>query len=82
MSAAKNGPMTPKQKRVLVVALVVHVIVLNLTWRDLRKRPDAGVRGKKRWWRIASTLNTSGSAAYWLFGRKSIRPEETATPTI
>ena len=63
--------MSPHQKRVLVVALVVHVIVLKLTWLDLRKRPDEAVRGKKRWWRVASSLNTMGSGAYWLFGRKS-----------
>ena len=66
--------MTPHQKRVLVVALVVHVIVLKLTWLDLRKRPDEAVRGKKRWWRVASSMNTMGSVAYWLFGRKSGSP--------
>jgi hypothetical protein len=63
--------MTPQRKRVLVVALVVHVIVMTLTWRDLRGRPDAAVRGNRRVWQMASALNTTGSAAYWLFGRKS-----------
>ena len=55
--------MTEKQKRILSVALVIHVIMLSLTWRDLSKRPDAAVRGKKKMWRLASLLNTSGSAA-------------------
>jgi hypothetical protein len=63
--------MSEKQKRVLVVALIIHVIMLKLTWLDLRRRPDAAVRGKKRMWRIASALNTSGSVTYWLFGRRS-----------
>jgi hypothetical protein len=72
--------MTPRRKRVLVVALIIHVIVLNLTWRDLRRRPDEAVRGNKRWWRIASTLNTSGSVAYWLFGRRSVRPGDATAP--
>jgi hypothetical protein len=63
--------MTPQQKRVLVVALIVHVIAVTLTWRDLRKRSAQAVRGNKRVWQVASALNTSGSAAYWLFGRKS-----------
>jgi hypothetical protein len=56
--------------KVLAVALVVHLIMLALTWRDLRGRDDADIRGTKQLWRVASALNTSGSAAYWLFGRK------------
>jgi hypothetical protein len=64
--------MTEKQKRILSVALVVHLIILTLTWRDLSKRPAAAVRGKKGMWRVASLLNTSGSVTYWLFGRRGV----------
>jgi hypothetical protein len=67
--------MTEKQKRILTVALVIHVIMLSLTWRDLSKRPADAVRGKKRMWRLASLLNTSGSVTYWLFGRRSLPPQ-------
>jgi len=70
--------MTEKQKRTLIVALIVHVIVLNLTWRDLRRRPASAVRGNKRIWRLASMANTSGSVAYWLFGRRRMPRSETA----
>ena len=70
------GVMTEKQKRILAVALVFHVIMLSLTWRDLGKRPAAAVRGKKGAWRLASLLNTSGSVTYWLFGRRP-GPERT-----
>jgi hypothetical protein len=69
--------MTEKQKRVLIVALIIHVIMLNLTWRDLRRRPASAVRGKKRVWRLASMANTSGSVAYWLFGRRRLPQAET-----
>jgi hypothetical protein len=62
---------TEKQKRVLIVALIIHVVMVSLTWSDLRRRPDAAVRGKKRMWRIASALNTTGSVTYWLFGRRA-----------
>ena len=62
--------MTDKQVRILAVVLVIHVILLKLTWLDLRRRPDAAVRGKKRFWRLASSLNTTGSVAYWMFGRR------------
>jgi hypothetical protein len=72
--------MTEKQKRILSVALVVHLIVLTLTWRDLSKRPAAAVRGKKGMWRAASLLNTSGSVTYWLFGRRPVPERSLAEP--
>jgi hypothetical protein len=59
-----------QQKRVLLVALVVHVIVARFTLRDLRRRPAPAVRGPKRLWRVWATLNTTGSLAYWLVGRR------------
>lgn len=62
--------LTERQKKILAVALVVHVVVATLTWWDLRRRPAAGVRGPKGLWRTAATLNTSGSLLYWLFGRR------------
>lgn len=62
--------LTDRQKKILAVALVVHAILAILTWRDLRRRTAAGVRGPKWLWRAAATLNTSGSLLYWLFGRR------------
>jgi hypothetical protein len=62
--------MTDRKVRILAVALVIHAIMLKLTWLDLRKRPDTAVRGTKRFWRLASSVNTTGSVAYWLFGRR------------
>ncbi len=64
--------LTDQQKKVILVVLVVHLILVKLTWRDLSRRPDAAVRGKKRAWRLASSLNTTGSVAYWLFGRRRL----------
>ena len=66
---AKQKPNKP----VLGVALVVHVTAATLTWRNLRNRPAAQVRGSKTLWRVASALNTLGSVAYWLFGRRPAR---------
>jgi hypothetical protein len=60
-----------KPNKVAIAAIaVVHVAVMTLTWRDLRNRPPAGVRGNKKAWRVASAVNTGGSAAYWIFGRR------------
>jgi hypothetical protein len=60
-------------KLVLAIIGVVHLTVMTLTWRDLRSRPPGQVRGNKKIWRVASALNTTGSAAYWLFGRRRAR---------
>jgi hypothetical protein len=64
--AAKRKP----NKLVLAIIGVVHLTAVTLTWRDLRSRPAGQVRGPKRVWQVASALNTSGSVAYWLFGRR------------
>jgi len=64
--AAKGKP----NKVVLAVVAVVHITAMTLTWRDLRSRAAGQVRGPKKLWQVASALNTSGSAAYWLFGRR------------
>jgi hypothetical protein len=64
--AAKGKP----NIAVLAAVAVVHLTVTTLTWRDLRSRPAGQVRGPKMLWRVASALNTTGSAAYWLFGRR------------
>ena len=63
-------PLTEQQKRILGVAIVVHALVVLVTLRDLRRRPAAAVRGPKWVWGMAATLNTSGSVAYWLVGRR------------
>jgi hypothetical protein len=70
--------LTEPQKKAIVMVLVVHLILLTLTWLDLRRRPDAAVRGKKRVWRFASSVNTTGSVAYWLFGRRRVPPQAPA----
>jgi NO-binding membrane sensor protein with MHYT domain len=57
---------------VLAYVVTVHAPFTALTWRDLRIRSAAQVRGNKRIWRLTSALNTTGSAAYWLFGRRSL----------
>jgi hypothetical protein len=57
-------------KAVLAIIGVVHVTAAALTWRNLRDRSDEQVRGNKTIWRVASGMNTLGSVAYWVFGRR------------
>jgi hypothetical protein len=68
----RRGPfdLNDQQKVLLAVVLVVHLILARSTLRDLRRRPDAAVRGPKRMWRLWATTNTTGSLAYWLVGRR------------
>lgn len=55
---------------VLAAILATHLAVTSLTWWSLRHRSADQVRGSKRFWRLASSVNTGGSVAYCLFGRK------------
>ena len=57
-------------KYVLAAFTVVHAVVVTLTWRDIRSRPDEQVRGNKKFWRVFSALNTANAVAYWLVGRR------------
>jgi hypothetical protein len=52
------------------LALIGHVIVTALVWRDLRRRPDSQIRGSKKLWRGLSALNTGNSLLYLLVGRR------------
>jgi hypothetical protein len=54
----------------VVAYLPFHLLVTALTWRDLKGRPDEQVWGSKSLWRWVSALNTLGSVAYWVVGRK------------
>ncbi|MGA8207917.1 MAG: hypothetical protein WB867_07845 [Candidatus Dormiibacterota bacterium] len=54
----------------LASIFAVHLAVTALTWRSLRRRTPAQVRGSKRLWRLASAVNTGWSIAYFLVGRK------------
>jgi hypothetical protein len=57
-------------KYVLAAVAVVHVVVVALTWRDIRSRTAEQVRGNKKFWRVASAVNTANAAVYWLVGRR------------
>lgn len=67
-----HAPMDRDSRRgtpVVVALVAVWAIVTPFMWRDLRRRTPDQVRGKKWVWWLAS-LNLTGSAAYFLFGRK------------
>ena len=71
-AGGRRGPfdLNDQQKLLLAVVLVVHLVLARFTLRDLRRRPASAVRGPKRLWRLWAMANTTGSLAYWVFGRR------------
>jgi len=66
--------LTKDQKaRLVILAVTVQGAIAALTIRDLNKRPAEAVRGPKKLWRVLGTVNTTGSAAYWILGRKATK---------
>jgi hypothetical protein len=59
-----------QKARLVILAVTVQGAIAALTVRDINKRPAEAIRGPKRLWRILGTVNTTGSAAYWILGRK------------
>lgn len=54
----------------LVPALVGHVLLTVLVWRDIDRRDPSELRGSKNFWRVVTALNTGHHAVYWLVGRR------------
>jgi hypothetical protein len=59
-----------KRKALLVGLVGIEVISAALAWRDLSRRSDDRVRGKKDLWRVFISINPGNSLAYWAFGRR------------
>jgi hypothetical protein len=62
--------MTKQRKWLLAAILVpIEVVLAALAWRDLQRRTDDQVRGKKRLWQVLVLINPGNSILYWLLGR-------------
>lgn len=64
MTSQRSAP------RTVLAYLPIHVLVTAWTWRDLRRRSDAQIRGSRRGWQVASAVNTLGSVVYLFVGRR------------
>lgn len=58
------------KKPFVIVLAAFQAVGALLAWRDLARRSDSQVRGKKRAWRVFVVLNPGNSIIYWLFGRR------------
>jgi hypothetical protein len=69
-TVGRVGEMQRKPNKYVLAGLaVLHVVVVALTWRDIRGRSGDQIRGNKKFWRVFSALNTGNAALYWLVGR-------------
>lgn len=68
--AENDSPERPKTIKILAIILSVHAAVTAFTWRDLATREPEQVRGSKRFWRMASGVNTLGTLLYFAAGRR------------
>jgi hypothetical protein len=57
-------------KAVLLAIVIVQVVSAALAWRDLARRSDDQVRGKKNVWRAVIAINPGNSLVYWAVGRR------------
>jgi hypothetical protein len=65
--------MSPRRKarpQLAIPALIGHVIMTALVWRDIARRDPAELRGSKTIWRVLTALNTGNHVLYWVFGRR------------
>ena len=60
-----------RQRLLLAVIVPVQIVLAMLAWRDLGRRTDQQVRGKKKFWRVFVIMNPGNALAYWLFGRRT-----------
>ncbi|WP_102124710.1 PLD nuclease N-terminal domain-containing protein [Deinococcus planocerae] len=61
--------LSPGQRGAALVAGAVQLMLLIAAQRDLTRRPDDGVRGRKLWWRVVTFVNFVGPISYFLFRR-------------
>ncbi|MDN5761217.1 MAG: hypothetical protein L0H41_02715 [Microlunatus sp.] len=60
----------PVRPGVLVGAVLAHVVLTALVWRDIGSRAPAELRGSKGLWRFLTALNTGNHVLYLAVGRR------------
>lgn len=49
---------------------LINLALVILTIRDIRRRRDDEINGKRKWWMLAAFAPPIGPIAYFIFGRK------------
>lgn len=61
--------LSPGGRAATLLGAAVQLALLIAAQRDLSRRPEEQVRGRKLWWRLATFVNLVGPVAYFVFGR-------------
>jgi hypothetical protein len=56
--------------QLVIPALISHVIMTAVVWRDISRRDPSELRGNKTIWRVLTAMNTGNHLLYWLVGRR------------
>ncbi|CAA9337957.1 MAG: hypothetical protein AVDCRST_MAG61-3263 [uncultured Friedmanniella sp.] len=54
----------------LTLALLGHLLLTALVWRDIGRRAPSELRGSRALWRTLTALNTGNHLVYLLVGRR------------
>jgi hypothetical protein len=60
----------PARPEIAVPALLAHLVMTALVWRDIARRDPSEIRGSKTIWRVLTALNTGNHLLYYLVGRR------------
>jgi hypothetical protein len=55
---------------IAIPALISHVVMTAVVWRDISRRDPSELRGNKTIWRVLTAMNTGNHLLYWLVGRR------------
>ncbi|HEX3647331.1 MAG TPA: PLD nuclease N-terminal domain-containing protein [Pseudonocardiaceae bacterium] len=70
MAKQRWRDLKPAERRLILGAGSVQVILAVIAWIDLFRRPAGQVNGQKPWWAVAIAVNTIGPLAYFRWGRR------------
>jgi hypothetical protein len=62
--------LSPVRQAAIVAITAWNVALSVIAERDVHRRPEAEIRGRKAFWRLACLTNTVGPLAYFRWGRR------------
>jgi hypothetical protein len=70
--AGRWSDLSPRTRRLIIVAGVAETLLKAAVLIDLRHRPAAEIRGRKKVWAASMTVNSFGvmPLSYFVFGRR------------
>lgn len=68
--ARRNEPLSPRARRILIVAAAAEAGLKAAALLDMRRRPASQIRGSRKAWALAMVVNSAGiiPVCYFVFG--------------